>query len=86
MAQLVDLIVHRGILFDIRVRTGDICLRLVIIVIGHKILHSVMREKFLQLIIKLRRKRFVVCNHKRWLLQPLNDVRHGKGFAGTRHT
>ena len=47
VAQLIDLVVHRGHLFNVGIRGGDISLRLVIVVIGDKILHRAIREKCL---------------------------------------
>ena len=85
MAQLVDFVVNGGILFDIGVRGRNIGLRLIVIIIGNKVFHGVIREKLLKLAVELGRQRFVVRNHQRGAVQRLYDVRHGEGFSRTRH-
>ena len=83
MAQLINFIIDRGILFDIGIRTGYIRLRLIIVIIADEILHRIFGEKLLQLVIKLCRKGFIVRNDQGRLLDFLNDICHGKGFART---
>ena len=61
MAQAVDLVVDRGVLFNVCVGRSDIGLVLLIIVIGDKILDRVMREELAQLGAELRGKCFIVC-------------------------
>ena len=45
--------VDRGILFDIGIGGGDIGLRLVIIVVGDKVLNGIVREKFAHFAVEL---------------------------------
>ena len=82
MAQLIDLIVNRRVFFNVGIRGRNIRLGLIIVIVGDKILHRVLREKFLELGIKLGRQGFIVGNDQRRLVQRLDDVCHGKGLAG----
>ena len=81
MTELLDLVVDRRILFNIGVRVGDIGLRLVVVVVGDKILHSVVREKFPELAAKLRGQRLVVRQNKRRAVDVCDDVCHRERFA-----
>ena len=45
VAQLVDLLVDRGVLLDVGVRAGDVGLGLVVVVITDEILDGVFREE-----------------------------------------
>ena len=54
--QFINLIIHRRILCDISIRGWHICLRLVVIVIGDKVLYCIFGEKFLEFSIELRRQ------------------------------
>ena len=60
MAQLVDVVIDRGILLDIGIRLRHIRLRLIVIIIGNKIFHGVVREELLHLAVKLCGQRLVV--------------------------
>ena len=84
-AQLVDLVIDHGVLGDISVALGDVGLGLVVIVIADKILHRVLRKKFLHLAVELARQSLVVGNDQGGLVEGLNDVGHGEGLAGSRH-
>ena len=59
-AKLIDLIVDRGILCYISIRGRHIGLRLVIVIIGHKIFYRIFREKFLELAIELPGQSLIV--------------------------
>ena len=84
VAQLVDLLVDRAVLFDIRVRLRDVRFRLVVVVVGDKVFHGVFREKLAELRAKLRRERLVVREHQRRPVDIGDDVRHRKRLAGAR--
>ena len=84
VAQALDLVVDGGILFDIRVRLGDIRLRLVIVVVGNEVFHGVFREKLAEFRAQLSRERLVVREHERGAVDVGDDVRHGEGLAGAR--
>ena len=49
--QFINLLINRRILGNISVRLWHICLRLIIIVIGDKVFHCILREKLLKLTI-----------------------------------
>ena len=85
-AELIDLVVDGRVLRNIGIRGRHISLRLVIIVIGNKILHRVLREELLKLPVKLSRQCFIVCNYQCGPLQLLDDIGHGEGLAGPRNT
>ena len=53
VAQLIDLVVDGGILLDICVRGRDVSLRLVVVIVGDKVFHRILREKFFKLTVKL---------------------------------
>ena len=80
----LDLLVDGRVLLDVSVRARDVGLRLVIIEVADEILHRVVREKLLELGIKLRGERFVVGNDQRRPVQFANDVGDGERFAGAR--
>ena len=44
-AQPVDLLVDAQVLFNVGVGAGNICLRLVVVVIGYEILHGILRKE-----------------------------------------
>ena len=80
--QAVDLIIGRCVLGNIGIRVGDIGLRLVVIVVGDKILHGVVGEKLLEFRTKLGCQCLIVGQHQRRPLDLLNDLGHGVGLAG----
>ena len=49
--KLVYLLIDRGILGNVGIRRRNISLRLVIIIVGHKILHCILREVLLELAV-----------------------------------
>ena len=53
MSQPIDLVVHRRVLLDVRVRGGHVCLGLVIVVIRHEILDAVRGEELAELVGEL---------------------------------
>ena len=85
-AQFINLLIDRRILGNISVRLWHICLRLIIIVIGDKVFHCILREKFLELTVKLSRQCLIVRNDQSRLIQLCDDVRHCKGLTGAGHT
>ena len=85
MAQLIDLIVDRGILLNIGIRRRHIRLRLIVIIIGDKVLHRIVREKLFHLRIKLCRQRLIVSDHQRRLIELLDHIRHRKRLTGSGH-
>ena len=61
---------------------GDIGLRLVVVVVGDKVLHGVFREELPELLAQLGGQRLVVGQHQRGALHLLDDLGHGVGLAG----
>ena len=84
MAQLINLVVNRSILLNIRIRLGNIGLRLIIIVIRNKIFHRILREERLQLTRQLCRQRFIMRNHQRRLAHLIDYLRNRIRLARTR--
>ena len=84
VAQLVDLVVHRHVLFDIGIGAGDVAFRLVIVVIGHEVFDAVMGEEGAELVAKLRRQRLVVGDDQRGAVDVLDDVGHRERLAAAR--
>ena len=65
---------------------GDISLRLVVIVIGNKILHRIVGEKFPELRAKLGRQGLIVGQNQSGPVHLLNNRCHREGLTGTGHT
>ena len=82
VAQLVDLVVNSRVLFNISVRCGHVSLRLIVVVVGNKILHRIFRKEFPKLAAKLGSQGLVMRQHQSGSVHPLNNIGHGKGFAG----
>ena len=82
---LFDPLVDRQILFDKRIGRGNIGFGLIIVVIGDEILDGIFREEVLELPIELCGQRFVVAHDQGRLIEPGDDIGHGKRFAGTGH-
>ena len=85
MAQFVDIVVDGRIFLDVGVRGGHIGFRLVVVVITDEILHSVLREKFAELVVELGGQRLVGGQHQRRTAATGNDIGHGEGLAGAGH-
>ena len=66
--ELVDLVVGGGILCYIGVGRWDVCFWLVVIIIGDKVFHCVLREEFLHLTVELCCKCFIVRKYQSWLI------------------
>ena len=84
MAHFVDQVVDGSIFLDVSVRGGEICLRLVIIVITDKILHGIIGEEGSELLEELGRQGFVGSNDQGRLLDPLDDLGHGESLPRPR--
>ena len=82
MAQTVDLIVDGAVLFNVGIGTGDVGFGLVVIVVGNKILHRIVREERAELGAELGRQRLIMGQHQRGAVAPGDHVGHGKGLAG----
>ena len=84
--EFIDFIVRGSIFCYISIRRWNVCLRLVIIIIGDKVFHCVLREEFLHLSVKLRCQCFIVRKYQSWFVKLCDDVRHGEGLTGTCDT
>ena len=81
----VNLLIGRGVLLNVGVGLRHIGLRLIVVVVGDKVLDRIVREELFHLAVELRRERLVVGDDERRLLQLLNYIRHRKGLARARH-
>ena len=80
-AQPVYLLVGRGILFNVGVGVGNICLRLVVVVVADEILHGVVGKELAEFLTQLGGQRLVVRQHQRRAVHPFDDLRHREGLA-----
>src|SRR5260221_6256288 len=83
VAHLVDLLVPRGVLLDVRVTAWDVRLRLVVVVVRDEVLDRVVREEFLELAVQLRRERLVMREHERGPAGLGDDLRHRDRLPGS---
>ena len=83
---LINLVINRRILRNICVRGRHIGLRLIIIIIRHKILNRIVRKKRLELAVKLCCKRLIVRYDERRLIQLRDNICHREGLAGAGYT
>ena len=82
VAEPVDLVVDRGVLLDVEVLRRDVCLGLVVVVIGDEVLDLVFREELAELVAELRGQGLVVGDHERRALDRLDRGGHREGLAG----
>ena len=85
VAQLVDVVVDGRVLGYIGVRGRDVGFRLVVVVVGDKILHGIVRKELLELAAKLGGEGLVVRQHQCRALHTLDDLGHRVGLAGAGH-
>ena len=86
MPELVDVLVDEQILLDVGVRGGDVCLRLVVVVVADEVLDRVVREQALQLAVQLGCQSLVVTEHQRGLVRVRDEVRHRERLSGAGRT
>src|SRR6185437_9169459 len=80
-AQLVQLVVDRGLLLNICIARGDIGFRLVIIVVADEIFDGILRKKRPELVEKLRRERLIVRQDDGRPIDRLDYLRHRERLA-----
>ena len=85
-AQLVYLVVDGKVFFYISVRRGQIGFGLVIVVVGHIVFHSIVREESFELAVQLGGQRLVVAQYQRWFVDVGNDVGYGECLSGPGDT
>ena len=83
MAEFVDLIVYGGIFLDVSIRTGDVSLGLVIVVITDEILHGIFREKQFELAVELGGQGLIMSDNQGRPLDILDHIGDGKGLSRT---
>ena len=86
MAEPVDFLVHRGILLNIGVRVGNVCLRLIVIVIGNEVFHRIVGKKLPEFAAKLSSQGLIVSQHQGGTVHLFDDGGHGEGLAGAGDT
>ena len=57
---MLDPLVHLQLLVDVKVPSGDVSFRLIIVIVANKILYRITWKKLTNLLPKLSRKGFVV--------------------------
>ena len=82
MAHAVDLLVNRGVLFDVGVGPRHVGLGLVVVVVGDEELDRILREEALELAVELGGEGLVGRQDQRRALRRLDDLGHGEGLAG----
>ena len=85
MAHLIDRVVDRRVLRNVRVGLGNVGFRLVVVVVADEILDRIVREELLELLVELPGERLVVHQDQRGLLHPRDHIGHRKGLTGPRH-
>ena len=81
MTEHIDFIVHHRILLDIHILSWDVCFRLIIVVIGNKILDRIFRKEGTEFRTKLSGESFVMRKDKGGAIHTRYDIRHGEGFT-----
>src|SRR3990172_9122659 len=64
VAEPVDLVVPARVLVDVRVRPGQVRLRLVVVEVADEVLDRVVRKEVAELCVQLGRERLVVGKHE----------------------
>ena len=82
-AQLVELVVDGGFLFDVDVAGGNVGFGLVVVVIDTKYSTALCGKKRLELVVELRRQGLVVGQNQRGTVDLLDHLGHGEGLART---
>ena len=81
-AHLFDMLIDRRIFLDKGIRGWHVGFRLVVVVIGNKILYGVVGEELFELAVELCREGFIVGHHDDGALHLLHHLGNGKGLAG----
>ena len=80
-AQLVDFFIDGQVFLNVRIGRSDVCLRLIVVVIGNVILYCVLREETFELAIELRGQRLVMAQHEGRLVHLGHNVSDGERLA-----
>ena len=81
VAHLVDLVVDRRVLLDVRVGRRDVGLGLVVVVVADEVADGVVGEERPELVVELRRERLVGRDDQRRPVHRGDHVRHGERLA-----
>ena len=84
-AEAFDLLVDRGIFFDVGVGARDVGLRLVVVEVADEIFDRIVGEELFEFRVKLRGEGFVVRDDQRGAVEVADDVGCGEGFARAGH-
>ena len=79
---LLDVVVDRRILLDVRVGRGHVCLGLVVVVVGDEVLDGVVREEIAHLSVELCGQCLVGSEHQGGPSDLLDDLRHRERLSG----
>ena len=78
---LLNVLVYRGVFFNVGIRGRHVGFGLVVVVIGNEVFNRIFRKKIPKLAIQLGGKGFVRRQNQRWPLFMLNHVGNGEGLA-----
>ena len=80
-AELVELVVDGGFLFDEGVARRNVGLGLVVVVVADEIFDGVLREEGFEFVVELRGERLVVREDDGGAIELLDHLRHREGLA-----
>ena len=84
--QFLYFVVDAQVFFDICIGAGNICLRLIVVVVGDEIFDRVVGKEGLELAVELCGEGLVVTQYERRPLQLLYDVGHSESLSRTGHS
>ncbi len=84
-SHLLDVIVDGGILLDEGVGGRHIGFGLIVVVVGDKILHCIIREELLHLAVELGGQGLVGRQNHGGAVEGRDDISHGEGLARACH-
>ena len=83
VAQLINLLIYVYLFLNIGISSGNIGLRLVVVIIADKVLYRIIWEKLFELGAELGSQCLVMANNQGRPLHPGNDIGHSEGLAAT---
>lgn len=86
MPHLIDLFIYRGIFLYIGISLGNICLRLIIIIVTYEVLNCVVGKKVFEFPIKLGGQGLIGGNNKGGPLGSCHDMGYGKCLPRAGHS
>ena len=84
--KFLDFVIDAQILFYIGVGRGNICLRLVVVVVGDEVFDGIVRNERLELSVELGGEGLVVAENERRPLESFNHVSHRECLSRPRYT